>query len=169
MNAGPVWQKRGKSATLLDMQERYKLIPEVFLMLVKDGKILLSRRYQTGWMDGYYGLPAGHGEDEETMREGAAREAKEEIGIDIHPADLAFVMTQHRWTPGKGAHARVGFYFVPRKYAGEPTNNEPDKCDDLRWFPFDALPENTIDHIRAVIEAYHAGERYCEHNWETRA
>src|SRR3989344_4788840 len=64
-----------------NMNERYKIIPEVFLFLVVDGKILLSRRFQTGWEDGNYGLPAGHGEDGETMREGVRREAREEIGI----------------------------------------------------------------------------------------
>ena len=150
------------------MKERYKLIPEVFLLLIKDGKILLSRRFQTGWEDGNYGLPAGHGEDRETMRQGVAREAKEEIGIDIQLDDLDFKVVQHRWCPDAGnPHARVGFYFVPKKWHGEPTNMEPDKCDDLSWFSLDTLPENTIDHVRAAIEAYKSNKSYDEFNWET--
>lgn len=59
------------------MKERYKIIPEVFLLLIQDDKVLLSRRFQTGYEDGNYGLPAGHGEYGETMREGTAREALE--------------------------------------------------------------------------------------------
>lgn len=79
------------------MKDRFKIIPEVFLLLIQDKKILLSRRFQTGYEDGNYGLPAGHGEYGETMREGTAREALEEIGITIHPEDLEFAVTQHRW------------------------------------------------------------------------
>lgn len=151
------------------MKERYKLIPEVFLLLVKDGNILLSRRFQTGWEDGNYGLPAGHGEDEETMRQGIQREANEEIGIEIDTDDLAFALTQHRWCDDQqNPHARVGFYFTPTKWTGELHNVEPDKCDDLSWFALDALPENTIGHIRAAIEAFKSGENYCEYNWETK-
>ena len=61
------------------MKERFKLIPEVFLILVKDGKTLLSRRANTGYMDGHYGLVAGHAEAHEPMRIAMAREAKEEL------------------------------------------------------------------------------------------
>lgn len=150
------------------MKERYKLIPEVFLFLIKDDKILLSRRFRTGYEDGNYGLPAGHGEDMETMREGVVREAKEEIGLDIEVEDLDFALAQHRWCPDAGnAHARVGFYFVPKKWCGEVFNNEPDKCDDLQWFAFDALPANTIGHVRAAIDSFRGGAKYVEHNWDS--
>jgi len=152
-----------------DMKERFKIIPEVFLLLVKDGQILLMRRFQTGWEDGKYGLPGGHGEEGESMKEGAAREALEEIGVFARPEELEFVLTQHRWNPEPGnPHARVGFYFVPKEFTGEPHNAEPEKCDDVRFFPLDALPSNAIDHVRAAIEAYKVGERYNEHNWEKR-
>src|SRR5258708_3419242 len=145
------------------MKERFKIIPEVFLLLIKDANILLSRRFQTGYEDGNYGLPAGHGEYGETMREGTTREAKEEIGIDIDPQDLDFAITQHRWAPDLGnTHARVGFYFTPKKFIGTPHNAEPEKCDDLRSFPLDQLPNNIVPHVRAVIEAYRAGEKYTE-------
>lgn len=150
------------------MKERYKLIPEVFLFLIKNGKILLSRRFQTGYEDGNYGLPAGHGEDKETMCEGIVREAEEEIALKIRTSDLDFALVQHRWCPDVGnPHARVGFYFVPRSWNGEPFNNEPDKCDDLQWFPLDTLPDNTIGHVRAAIDAYRQGAKYAEYNWET--
>jgi 8-oxo-dGTP diphosphatase len=149
------------------MKDRFKIIPEVFLLLIEDGKILLSRRFQTGYEDGNYGLPAGHGEYGESMSQGMAREAYEEIGITIDPKDLKFALAQYRWAPDSGNHhARVGFYFIPTKLTGKPHNAEPHKCDDLQFFPLDALPENIVPHVKAAIEAYGAGRVYDEFNWK---
>ncbi len=151
------------------MKERFKIIPEVFLLLVQDNKILLSRRFNTGYEDGNYGLPAGHGEEGETMREGTAREAEEEVGITINPKDLEFALTQHRWCPDlNNPHARIGFYFTTNNYGGTPYNAEPEKCDDLQFFPLNDLPTNIVPHVKAVIDAYKLGEKYNEFNWETK-
>ncbi|HUO56346.1 MAG TPA: NUDIX domain-containing protein [Candidatus Paceibacterota bacterium] len=151
------------------MKERYKIIPEVFLLLIVDGKILLSRRFQTGYEDGNYGLPAGHGEDRETMREGVAREAREEIGIEINLDDLDFRLVQNRWCDDpENPHARIGFYFTARTWKGEPTNKEPDKCDDLDWFSLDKLPQNIVPHVRATIESYCKGLHYSEYAWPVK-
>ena len=149
------------------MQERFKLIPEVFLFLIRDGQILLGRRFQTGWQDGNYGLPAGHGEANETMREGACREALEEIGITIEPDELVFAHTQHRFGEDN-PHARIGFYFTTTHYVGEPHIAEPDKCDALDWFPLTDLPTNIVPQVRAAIQSYVRGEKYSEYNWEVR-
>jgi ADP-ribose pyrophosphatase YjhB (NUDIX family) len=48
-------------------KERFKLIAAVYLVLIKNNKILLLRRHNTGYFDGYYSLPAGHVEKEETL------------------------------------------------------------------------------------------------------
>jgi ADP-ribose pyrophosphatase YjhB (NUDIX family) len=149
------------------MAERYKIIPAVFVMVIQDGKILLSRRSNTGWQDGNYGLPAGHGEDRETMREGAAREALEEVGVTIDSSDLELVLVQHGWyNDSHNPHARINFFFAVKKWNGTIENKEPDKCDDLKFFPLDQLPPNTIDHIRAAVESYKRGELYSEFGWK---
>ncbi|MFQ6087067.1 MAG: NUDIX domain-containing protein, partial [Candidatus Bathyarchaeia archaeon] len=79
------------------IKERPKLIPTVYLVLTKDNKILLSRRYNTGFHDGEYSFPAGHlhGEDE-TLKQAMVREAKEEVGIEVDLADLELVHVMHR-------------------------------------------------------------------------
>ena len=41
-------------------KEKFTVRAAVYLVLVMDGKVLLSRRYKTGWMDGMYSLIAGH-------------------------------------------------------------------------------------------------------------
>jgi len=150
------------------MAERFKLIPEVCLLVIKDDKILLLRRRNTGWHDGWYCTPAGHVEDRETMREAAAREALEEVGITVKPEDLEFVHVQHRWSTNNGGHSRVGFYFVARMFEGEPHNTEPEKCDDLAYFPLTGLPEKFIPPFRLAVESYLRRVDYSEYGWEQK-
>ena len=67
------------------MTERYRLIPEVYLILERDSEVLLLRRFQTGYEDGKYGLVAGHLEAGESAVAGIVREAREEAGIGVGP------------------------------------------------------------------------------------
>src|SRR3990167_3465747 len=101
---------------------RYKIIPSVYLMPIRDGKILLSRRFQTGYEDGNYGLVAGHAEANETFHNALRREIKEEIGVELNPSDLKLVLTMHRFC---GDHERVDFFFVTDIWGGEISNQEP--------------------------------------------
>lgn len=147
----------------MTQKERFKITPEVFLFLKKGEKVLLSRRFQTGYEDGNYGMIAGHAEAGEAMREATAREAFEEGGIIIQPEALRHVLTMHRACHDpRNKHERIGFYFTIDKWEGELHNAEPEKCDDLSWFSVDALPANTIPHIRKAIMCIQQGEQYSE-------
>lgn len=55
-------------------KERFRLIVAVYLILRQNGKILLARRANTGYADGFYSLPAGHLDGDELATEGMARE-----------------------------------------------------------------------------------------------
>ena len=144
-------------------RDRFKLIPSVYVLLIKDGQILLLRRFQTGYEDGKYGLVAGHADGGETMTTAMIREAKEEAGIDLMKDDLKLVLTMHRWC---GDHERIDLFFTVEEWQGEINNMEPNKCDDLSWFSLDQLPENTIPYIQTAINCYFRGERYCEFGWD---
>ncbi|MDO8601265.1 MAG: NUDIX domain-containing protein [bacterium] len=144
-------------------QERFKLIPSVYVFLVKENKILLLRRFQTGYEDGKYGLVAGHADGGETMKEAIIREAREEAGIRINNNDLELVLTMHRWC---GDHERIDLFFTTKIWDGEIKNMEPDKCDDLSWFSLSQLPKNIIPYIRAAIDYYLKGMKYCEFGWD---
>jgi ADP-ribose pyrophosphatase YjhB (NUDIX family) len=145
-------------------EQRFKLILSIYLILVKNGKVLLLRRQNTGYQDGKYGLPSGHADGEETARAATAREAKEEAGLDINPDDLKCVHFMHRIEDDE----RVDAFFTTEKWQGEPKNMEPEKCDDLGWFPLDDLPPNTIPYIKQVIEDSQKGIFYSESGWDTR-
>lgn len=143
--------------------ERFKLIPSVYLILENDNKILLSRRFQTGFEDGKYGMVSGHAEEKETMREALSREVLEEIGINIDPSSLEHVLTMHR---NCGDHERMDLFFRVDKWMGEINNKEPNKCSALSWFPLNEFREDTIPYINKAIECYLKGEKYCEFGWD---
>lgn len=130
-------------------------------MFVRDGKILMLRRANTGYEDGMYSLVAGHIDGNETLRAAAAREAKEEAGVDIAIDDLELKVVMHKNTDKE----YFDFFLEAKKWAGEPTNMEPEKCDDLSWFPMDELPSNAIPYIRDAIRCYREGVRYVEWGW----
>lgn len=145
---------------------RFPYVGAAYLVLIREGTVLLGRRFQTGFKDGEYGLPSGHLDGNETAREGGAREVREEIGLSIDPEDFAVVHVMHR----KAEHdERIDFFMTTARYGGEPTNREPEKCDDLAWFPLDALPTNTVDYVRFALEQIREGKTYSEYGWESNA
>jgi ADP-ribose pyrophosphatase YjhB (NUDIX family) len=115
-----------------------KVIPSVFTAIIDDGKVLLLRRANTGWLDGYYDLPAGHLEKEETFKEGAVRELEEETKLKVLPEDLRLIHAYQNYNYPDRPH--YGYIFQARRWNGIPQIGEPDKCDDLAFFPLDKLP-----------------------------
>lgn len=147
-------------------KERFKLIPAVYLVLRKEDKVLLLQRANTGYQDGKYGLIAGHADGDELMREAMAREAYEEAGITILANDLVFVHVSHRLTRNQPGQERIDLFFECRKWQGEVTNMEPNKCSDLSWFPIGELPSQTIPFVRLVLENIQQGISYSEYSIE---
>jgi 8-oxo-dGTP diphosphatase len=140
---------------------RFALVPASYIILRKDDKILLIRRANTGYLDGFYSLPSGHIDGNEPAVQAAAREAKEEVGVDISIEDLQFVHVIHRVAEEKD-HERVDFFFEASKWQGEPTNCEPEKCDDLQWFSLENLPEKISPVVKQALEMIQAGGYYSD-------
>jgi ADP-ribose pyrophosphatase YjhB (NUDIX family) len=138
--------------------------PASYLILIKDDQVLLSRRANTGFWDGSYALPAGHVEVEETYTQNLIREAKEEIGIDLDPQLVQVVHIMHRKSDTDGSK-RIDTFFKVEKWQGEVENKEPEKCDDLAWFPLNKLPNNIIPYIKLALENMQKGVFYSEFGW----
>lgn len=142
-------------------KERFKIVPTSHLILIKDGKILLSRRFNTGWSDGNYSVIAGHLDGNETFLQAMIREAREEAGIEIDEKDLSVVHVIHR----KSDDERVDLFISADRWKGEPRIMERDKCDDIEWFNLDDLPKNMVPYVRQAIEKIRNKIYYSEHGW----
>lgn len=141
--------------------ERFKLISSVHLFLISDRRLLLLRRCNTGYEDGSYSVPAGHIEQGEPVTAAALREVREECGIDIAGEDLQVVGVMHRWSDQE----RIDFFLAATQWKGEISNCEPDKCDDLRWWPIDRFPQNIIPYVKFAWENYRRGLWFSEFGW----
>ncbi len=142
--------------------DRFKLICAVHLFLIREGKILLLRRANTGYEDGNYSVPAGHLDGNEPVTHALAREAMEEALITIQPQELSVIHTMHRI---KNDGERVDFFLTTKHWEGEPRIGEPHKCDDLSWWPLETLPPNMVPYVRQALECYQRQETYSEHGW----
>lgn len=142
--------------------ERFKLFVAVYLILIENGKILLLRRYNTGYEDGNYSVVAGHIDGDESVITAMKREALEEAGIHIKESDLEIVHVMHRKTPERES---IDYFLTCKKYTGQIQNMEPDKCDELSFYDLNNLPQNIIPYVRKAIEYYQNGESFSVYGW----
>ena len=133
----------------------------VHLLFIREDQILVARRFNTGYRDGEYSVPAGHLDGGETVISAAIREAQEEIGVRIEAEDVRFSSVMHRIEGDE----RVDFFVHVRQWRGEIVNAEPDKCDDLRWVNVNELPDNTIPYVRRAISNHSNGITFDEFGW----
>lgn len=134
-----------------------------YVLLKRDGKCVFVKRANTDWRNGYYGLPAGKVEKNESFLAAAVREVKEEVGVTVKQTDLVQVLTNHRKEEGT---EWVDVVFAAKSYEGEPFNAEPNVHSEIAWFALEDLPENTIPSLRYMLEQIVAGSRYSEYGWE---
>ena len=69
----------------------------VHLLLVKDDRILLLKRYNTGYEDGNYSVVAGHSDGGEDLKTAMIREGREEAGIEVSHANLEVGSRPVKW------------------------------------------------------------------------
>jgi 8-oxo-dGTP diphosphatase len=133
----------------------------VHLFFFRGDEILVSRRLNTGYRDGEYSVPAGHLDGGETVIAAALREAQEEVGLQLSPGEILFCGVMHRIEDDE----RIDFFVRVRSWSGEPFNNEPDKCDDLRWVSLDSLPSNTVPYVRQALSNFKHSQVFDEFGW----
>ena len=146
-------------------EKRFKLSAAVYVLLINADNVFLLRRFNTGWSDGLYTVPAGHIDGNEPLSAAMCREAKEEAGVTLKSDDVRFVHAMHRKDGTGEKREYADFFFTAHKWIGEPYNAEPSTCDDGRWFPMTDLPHNLLPHVRQVIEDYKTDKKCSEIGW----
>ncbi|MFR8104012.1 MAG: NUDIX domain-containing protein [Clostridia bacterium] len=142
------------------MEKRNKIPITVQLILKKDNQILLLRRYQTGYEDGKYCLPGGHVDAGEEIMQAMLRETKEEVGVILAKEDLVLKHILNRKCQ-KGEY--LDFILQTEKWEGNPSIQEKNKADDLRWFSLTELPENILSYIPDMLNK---DSIYISYGWE---
>lgn len=159
MSQGLAVRKRGRA-----LKERYKKKSAVFLMVTDGERVLLQKRKNTGFLDGYYDMTvSGHIEAGEPVTAAMLREAEEECGLVLEPSDIRFFTVIHTNLYDDVYYC---FYFVHTLRDGEEIGiREEDKIEELRWFSVDALPDRMPEHNRVAVGNYFSGIPFCELGW----
>lgn len=117
--------------------------PTADIVVVRQGKVLLIRRRNPpeGWA-----LPGGFIDYGESAEAAAARELKEETGLDVVSLFLAGVYS----APGRDPR----FHTLTVVYTAEATGHliPGDDAADAQWFPLSCLPEPMAFDHRRIIE-----------------
>src|SRR3989344_7723278 len=124
------------------MDEAQRIRVGVGVMVLKEGKVLVSRR-KTSHGAGSFSFTGGHLEYMESFEECAKRETREECGIEIK--NVRFLcLANLTFTPKHYVH--IG--FVANWVSGEPKDLEPEKQEEWKWYDLDALPEPLFEPTR---------------------
>ncbi len=105
------------------------------IIINRDNKVLLMKR-KGPHGHGTWSTPGGHLDFGETPEQGAAREAKEEVGLDV--IDICFRALTNDVFDTTGKHYVT--IWMDGKSTGEPTIAAEEEVDELGWFAWDSLP-----------------------------
>jgi NAD+ diphosphatase len=117
------------------------------IVLVHDGpRVLLTR--QPRFPQGMYGLVAGFVEAGETLEECAAREVREETGLEVE--DVRYFGSQPWPFPHQ---VMVGFFA---RHAGGTLTVDTTELEEARWFDASAMPQlpPRLSIARQMIDAF---------------
>src|SRR5215213_679526 len=116
----------------------------VAVLIIRDGRILLGKRGPGSREPGKWSFPAGFVERGERVERAAAREAREETGLDITVGNLI------------GLYSSDGETVVLAVYEATSVG-EPRAGDDLvevGWFAFSELPELAFPRDERILDEW---------------
>ena len=127
----------------------------VAVVVVKDSRILLGRDDRKGDV---YGVPGGHWESGESLKECGQREVKEESGVVCDEPSLISVYDFYRSDKDK-SYVTIGMKAA--YVSGELTDLPEEKRSEWKWYdPNEALKLNLFPADKVLIERYLSGKIY---------
>jgi len=125
----------------------------VATVVVKDGLIAIGRDTRKG--KNIYGVPGGHWESGETLKECAIREVREESGLEVNHVQLISVYDFYRPDKQK-SYVTIG--MKADYVSGEFKNLDEEGRLDWQWYkPEEALRLNLFPADKILIERYLSG------------
>jgi len=115
-------------------------------------EILLLKRSINSHIDpGLWSRPGGKIEFGESIVSAVERETKEETGIIVkvvRQLDYTDTISEDKTTHW------IALGYLAKQLSGEPINMEPDKHDEVKWFPINQLPDNLAEYTKNSINVY---------------
>ena len=116
----------------------------VNVAVLQEGQILLTQRddFET-WI-----LPSGGVEEGESVAQAAIRETKEETGLEVALTGLVGVYSRFGLMPDNHA------VLFTASVIGGSIQPQPGETIDVRFFPFDAIPDDlSLGHKKRIEDA----------------
>lgn len=134
----------------INMPERYTVRVACYMFIFVGKNVLLMKRDNSTCYGGFYSVPSGHLDENESPLQCAIRETFEETGIRINEAEFSSVIHRVGKNPPKGCQSidYMDFFFVCRSFTGVPKIMEPDKCSEIKYVDFNELPINFIPYVK---------------------
>ncbi|MGW0860267.1 NUDIX domain-containing protein [Streptomyces sp. NPDC002690] len=148
---------------MLESVDRFTTVVHVHTVVRQDGQLLLSRRALQLPGGGWWQLPGGHLNADESVVAGAIRELAEETGVVVETRDLAFRHLMHH--RNRAGASRVSVFFEALRWSGEPRNMEPDRCCRIGFFAEDELPSPLLPQVAGALTALRDGTAFSVAGW----
>jgi 8-oxo-dGTP diphosphatase len=117
------------------------------MIITKDDKVLLMKR-KGPHGKGTWSTPGGHLDFGETLEGCAAREAKEEVGVNV--VDIRFRAVTNDLFEETGKHYVT--IWLEGKAVNEPTIAAEREVSEIGWFAWDALPQPLFLTLENLIK-----------------
>ena len=129
-------------------------------LVSRSGKLLLVRRAHEPWK-GAWDVPGGFCGPREHPRDAAAREMREETGLEVEVGSLLGMWIDSYAPDGPGADKiTLNIYFNALAPASAEAQSDPNEVAEIAWFAADELPESLAfpGHLPAVLRTWRANQ-----------
>ena len=120
----------------------------VAIIITKNDQVLLMKRKGVHGM-GTWSTPGGHLEFGETPEQCAAREAKEEVGLDV--VDIRFRAVTNDRFDTTGKHY-ITIWMEGKSITKDALIAAEDEVAEIGWFAWDSLPERLFLSLENLLK-----------------